>query len=102
MDQPITSSVETANIASLANELQKESEKLHELAQLLANGQKKIAELEQECGAYRRLAYAWLAEKLRQQPPIPDKDVKTLIAELDGRPFEELITDLERLVHDNG
>jgi len=85
---------------SVALELKKESDRLRHLAERLESEQKRIADLESECSTYRRLVYANAAEQFRQQPPIPDKDLQTLVNELDGRPLADFIADLERIANE--
>jgi len=81
-----------------ADALQRESERLRQLADDLKAHQKTQAEMQANYPHFKRAVYATLREQFdRELVPLPDKDLETLAKEEDALPLEAFIKDLERL-----
>jgi hypothetical protein len=84
------------NLASLADALKQESERLSVLADQLREREKYLAEMEANYPYFKKAVYAWLIEKsLAEVPPLPDDvDLETWAKEQGGVPLEDFINDL--------
>jgi hypothetical protein len=81
---------------SVADELQRESEKLRQLAENLKSRENAQEEMRANYPHLKRAVYASLREKFeRELEPLPDKDLETVAAEENAQPLETFIAELE-------
>ena len=83
-------------LASLADELRRESERLRLLAEELKKREAEMAEMVTNYPYLKQAVYALLREKFeRELPPLPDKDLEVIAAEEGALPLEAFIGELE-------
>lgn len=83
---------------SVADELQRERERLRRLAEELKAREEAQAELREQYECFKQATYTLLREKFeRELGPLPDKDLETLAAEEGAQPLEAFIGELERI-----
>ncbi len=81
---------------SIAAELQRESEKLRQLAEELKAREAALAEMQANYPHFKQALFALLQEKAEREFQLhPDKDLETLAKEEGALPLEAFIADLE-------
>jgi hypothetical protein len=86
----------TPHLDSVADELQRESERLRRLAEELKARETLQAEMLADYPYFKQAVYAALREQFeRELPPLPDKDLEAVAAEENGQPLEAFIEELE-------
>src|SRR5262249_19873260 len=101
MTQPVSDRERDQNgdhqLASVAEELKRESDRLRQLADQLKAQEEAQAEMRENYQRFQRAVYALLREKFeRELPPLPDRDLETLAAEEAALPLEAFIAELEQ------
>jgi hypothetical protein len=83
---------------SLADELQREIERLRQLAAEVKVREEADAEMRANYPHFKKIIYGWLRDKAeRDLPPLPDDaDLETIAREEGGLPLEAFIDELER------
>jgi hypothetical protein len=82
--------------ASVAEELQRQSEKLRQLAEELKAWEEAQAEMMANYPSFKHFVYAVLRERFeRELPPLPDVDLETYAAQEGALPLEGFIGELE-------
>src|SRR5438067_1974288 len=80
------------SLGSVADELQRESDKLRSLAEQLKAREEALSEMERNYPHFRRFVYAKMREEFeRTLPELPDKDLETLAKEVGALPLEAFI-----------
>jgi hypothetical protein len=83
--------------ASVAEELQRQSEKLRQLAEELKAREEAQAEMLANYPSFKHFVYAALRERFeRELPPLPDMNLETYAAQEEALPLEGFIGDLEQ------
>jgi hypothetical protein len=83
-------------LSAVADELQRESERLGRLADELRARQEAEAEMRVNYPHLKQAVYSMLREKFEQElGPLPDKDLETLAAEEGALPLEAFLGELE-------
>lgn len=78
--------------------LEKESQRLRDLAHRLKERERTMAEMEANYPSYRRFVLAKIQEHFeRTLPELPDKDLKQIAVDEQAQPLEKFIGELERL-----
>ncbi len=96
-EQPDGGAAVPAPARSVADELQKESERLRLLAEELKAREAEMAEMRENYPHFKKAVYALLREKFeRELPPLPDKDLEAFAKDEGALPLEAFIDDLER------
>ena len=86
---------------SVADELQRESERLRELVAELKAQEQAQAEMGANDPYLKQAVYASLREQFeRELAPLPDKDLESLAAEEGALPLEAFLGDLEPLAQE--
>jgi hypothetical protein len=81
---------------TLAEQLNREADRLRQLAQELKAREASNAEMVENYPHFERAIYAMLRERLEKElPPLPDKDLESIAAEEDAQPLEAFIGDLD-------
>ena len=82
--------------SSIADELQRESERLRRLAEELKVRAAEMAEMVTNYPHLKQAVYALLREQFeRELPPLPDKDLEVIAAEEEALSLEAFIGELE-------
>src|SRR5437763_17028948 len=82
--------------ASVADELQRESDKLRQLAEALKASEAAQAEMRANYPHLKQVVYASLRAKFeRELAPLPDEDLERLAAAEDALPLEAFIDELD-------
>jgi hypothetical protein len=88
---------EVHDLASVADELHRESERLRRLAEELKARDEVQAEMQANYPHFKKALYALLRERFeRELPPLPDEDLETFAAAQNAQPLEAFIGMLER------
>jgi hypothetical protein len=88
----------TGGLASVADELRRESERLRQLADQLKAREAELAEMVANYPYFKRAVYAALREEFeRELGPLPDKDLEAVAADEGALPLEAFIGELEGL-----
>jgi hypothetical protein len=84
------------DLASLADALRQESERLRVLADQLREREKYLAEMERDYPTFKAFVHAWLIEKsLAEVPPLPDNvDLEKWAKEQGAVPLKDFIDEL--------
>jgi len=87
----------TPGLDAIAAELQRESEKLRQLAEELKAREAALAEMQANYPHFKQALFAMLREKAEREldPLLADKDLETLAREEGSLPLEAFIADLE-------
>jgi hypothetical protein len=86
-----------SHLGSVAEELQRESEKLRLLAEKLKVREEALAEMEANYPYFKRFVYAKLREEFeRTVEELPHDDLETYAKEQGGQPLEAFIEELEQ------
>jgi hypothetical protein len=87
----------TSGLDSVADELQRESEKLRLLAERLKAREEALAEMEANYPYFKRIVYAkWREEFERTVEELPHDDLEAYAKEQGGQPLEAFIEELEQ------